>query len=195
MLTRSPPLNPLLLISPSAPLPLLSPPHLFSYSPPFPSTSSPLLLPSSPPLLTLCSSLSPPLLSAPLLHSSSPPLLFTPFSPLLLSSSLPLFLSSSLLPYPPSLSLQSASDVISLYYQIVSRPFYEHESSKFFACGRHLKKTTRLIKLPVPPLDNPILVLKFLYKVPQMLSVFITKSFLGHSTSMNHQNFLPAAGI
>ena len=36
------------------------------------------------------------------------------------------------------LSLISTSGLISFKYTIVSKPFYEQKSSKFFACGGHL---------------------------------------------------------
>ena len=79
---------------------------------------------------------------------------------------------------------------VSLYYEIISMPFYKQNHINFSpAAGIYW-----LIKLPVLPLDNEILDFKFLDKVPKMLT-FITKSFLGHSTSKNHQKFSPAAGI
>ena len=75
--------------------------------------------------------------------------------------------------------------------QIISMPFYIQNHRNFSpAAGIY----NWLIKLPFLPLDNQILGLKFLDKVPKMLT-FITKSFLGHSTSKNHQKFSPAAGI
>ena len=63
-----------------------------------------------------------------------------------------------------------ASDV-SLYYQIVSKPFYEQNSSKFSpAAGMGINW---FIKLPVLHLNHLIPFLKFREKVPQMLA-FIT---------------------
>ena len=94
----------------------------------------------------------------------------------------------SVLPLTPSSKVPKKLPDVNLYYQIVSKPFYEQISSKFFACGGHLlaHKTT-----------NSALNFQFqspLIKLPQMLT-FITKSFLSHSTSKYHKNFSPAAGI
>ena len=73
--------------------------------------------------------------------------------------------------------------------EMVTIKLSNSRSIKIFSLRRASKKTTRLIKLPVLPLNNLILVLKFLYKVPQMLSVFtlnyqiVSRPFYEHESS------------
>ena len=82
---------------------------------------------------------------------------------------------------------KSASDV-NLYYQIVSKPFYEHKSSKFFACGGHLlahkTTSTALNSQFQSSLKKTASDVNLYYKI-------ISRPFY----DTNHRNFSPAAKV